>query len=62
MQIIDMEKKGNVVRFYLGENGKQWGDELNVNAESLYRRKYRGWTIEKILTTPIRKQGKRSEY
>lgn len=48
-------------------NGKkktvaQWADELNVNAESLYRRKYRGWTIEKILTTPIRKQGKRSEH
>lgn len=27
MQIIDMEKKGNVVRFYLGENGNQWGDD-----------------------------------
>lgn len=26
-QIIDFEKKGNVVRFYLGENGKQWGDD-----------------------------------
>lgn len=29
MQIIDMEKKGNLVRFYLGENGKQWGDDWN---------------------------------
>lgn len=27
MQIIDIEKKGNVVRFYLGENGNQWGDD-----------------------------------
>ena len=27
MQIIDIEKKVNVVRFYLGENGKQWGDD-----------------------------------
>lgn len=27
MQIIDFERKGNVVRFYLGENGVQWGDD-----------------------------------
>ena len=25
MQIIDFEKKGNVVRFYLGEKTKDWG-------------------------------------
>lgn len=41
MQIIDMEKKGNVVRFYLGENGKQWGDDWNdapydCNAGTVY--------------------------
>lgn len=24
-EIIDFEKKGNLVRFYLGKNGKQWG-------------------------------------
>ena len=41
MQIIDMEKKGNVVRFYLGENGKQWGDDWDDapyehNAERVY--------------------------
>jgi hypothetical protein len=28
-EIIDIERKGNVVRFYLGENGKQWGDDWN---------------------------------
>ena len=27
MQIIDIQKKGNVVRFILGENGEQWGDD-----------------------------------
>ena len=27
MQIIDFEKKGNVVRFYLGEKTKDWGWE-----------------------------------
>lgn len=27
MQIIDFERKGNVVRFYLGNNGEQWGDD-----------------------------------
>lgn len=41
MQIIDIEKKGNVVRFYLGENGKQWGDDWDDapyehNAGSVY--------------------------
>ena len=29
MNIIDLVRKGNVVRFYLGENGKQWGDDWN---------------------------------
>lgn len=29
MNIIDVETKGNVVRFYLGENGSQWGDDWN---------------------------------
>ena len=29
MQIIDWEAKGNVVRFYLGKNGEQWGDDWN---------------------------------
>lgn len=28
-QIIDFERKGNVIRFYLGTNGKQWGDDWN---------------------------------
>lgn len=28
-QIIDWETKGNVVRFYLGTNGEQWGDDWN---------------------------------
>ena len=27
MEIIDFEQKGNVIRFYLGKNGKQWGDD-----------------------------------
>ena len=26
-EIIDFERKGNVVRFYLGKNGEQWGDD-----------------------------------
>lgn len=28
-EIIDWESKGNVVRFYLGKNGKQTGDDWN---------------------------------
>lgn len=26
-EVIDFEKKGNLIRFYLGKNGKQWGDD-----------------------------------
>lgn len=26
-QVIDVATKGNVIRFYIGENGKQWGDD-----------------------------------
>lgn len=29
LQIIDFERKGNVVRFYFGKNGEQWGDDWN---------------------------------
>lgn len=29
MNIIDFDTKGNAIRFYLGENGKQWGDDWN---------------------------------
>ena len=41
MQIIDFEKKGNVVRFYLGKNGEQYGDDWNdapyeYNADRVY--------------------------
>ena len=41
MQIIDMERKGNLVRFFLGENGKQWGDDwddspYDCNAGTVY--------------------------
>lgn len=28
-QIIDFDRKGNVIRFFIGENGKQWGDDWN---------------------------------
>jgi len=28
-ELIDCELKGNMVRLYLGKNGKQWGDDWN---------------------------------
>lgn len=28
-EIIDFDRKGNVIRFYLGKNGDQWGDDWN---------------------------------
>lgn len=41
MEIIDFERKGNLVRFYLGKNGQQWGDGWNdcpydCNAGTVY--------------------------
>lgn len=41
LEIIDVERKGNVVRFYLGKNGEQWGDDWDdapyeYNAGSVY--------------------------
>lgn len=42
-QIIDFERKGNIVRFYIGKvkNGEQWGDDwddapYDCNAERVY--------------------------
>lgn len=29
MDIIDFKRKGNIVRFYIGTNGEQWGDDWN---------------------------------
>ena len=42
-QIIDCERKGNMIRFYIGKvkNGEQWGDDwddrpYDCNAEQVY--------------------------
>ena len=29
IEIIDFQRRGNVVRFFLGHNGDQWGDDWN---------------------------------
>ena len=29
LQIIDFQRKGNVIKLYLGKNGEQWGDDWN---------------------------------
>ena len=29
LELIDFEKKGNVIRLYLGKNGNQYGDDWN---------------------------------
>lgn len=50
MKIIDFKKKGNVVRFYLGEDSCQdyWGDDWNDrpyehNAGEVYEEYIKGW-------------------
>lgn len=40
-QIIDFDRKGNLIRFYTGKNGQQWGDDWNdapydCNAGTVY--------------------------
>ena len=44
---------------YLTLNGEtktisQWSQELNIHRDTLFSRKYSGWSDEKILTTPIK--------
>ena len=46
-EIIDFDQKGNVVRFYLGKNGEQYGDDWNDapyedNAGTVYDKFIRG--------------------
>jgi len=41
LEVIDFERKGNLVRLYLGKNGNQWGDDWNdapykTNAGKVY--------------------------
>ena len=41
LEIIDFERKGNLIRFYLGKNGEQWGDDwddtpYDCNAGNVY--------------------------
>ena len=52
-ELIDCEIKGNMVRLYLGKNGKQWGDDWNDkpyehNAERVYNE-----YVEKIADVSI---------
>ena len=47
-EIIDWERKGNLVKFYLGKNGKQWGDDWDdvpweYNAGRVYDKYIEGY-------------------
>ena len=47
-EILDCTTKGNVIRFYLGKHGKQWGDDWDDpfdNAGTVYRQ-YVGATVD----------------
>ncbi len=51
-EIIDFERKGNQIKFFLGKNGKQYGDDWNDipyehNAEKVYQEYISG---EKVIT------------
>ena len=35
-------------------NATQWAEKLNVSRHTIYARKKRGWSDDKILTTPVR--------
>ncbi len=52
-ELIDCEIKGNLIRLYLGKNGKQWGDDWDDkpyehNAERVYDE-----YVEKIVDVSI---------
>lgn len=63
LEVIDFEAKGNVVRFYLGKNGKQWGDDWDDapyedNAGEVYDRYVKGtvdvaFDFEKGVFAPV---------
>ena len=49
-EIIDWERKGNLVKFYLGKNGEQWGDDWDDvpwehNAGRVYDEYIKGYEI-----------------
>lgn len=50
----------------LSHNGKtrcltEWAEEVGINAKSLTTRLRAGWSVEKALTTPVRKQTRKEE-
>jgi len=52
-EIIDWERKGNLVKFYLGKNGEQWGDDWDdvpweCNAGRVYDKYVEGYKIVAI--------------
>jgi len=47
-EIIDFERKGNLIRLYLGKNGEQWGDDWDDmpyehNAGRVYEEYVKGY-------------------
>lgn len=42
-------------------NLTEWANKLNMNPKTLHARYERGWSIERILTTPIIKEIKRGD-
>jgi len=40
------------------QNITQWGKETGILQSTLFSRYYSGWSIERILTTPVRKRNK----
>lgn len=42
-------------------NLTEWANKLNINPKTLHARYERGWSIERILTTPIIKEIKRGD-
>lgn len=51
-------KSDNVLLTYNGKTQciAEWAEEVSIPQTTLYHRKNRGWSDEKILTTPVQKQ------
>jgi len=61
-KINNRNKRNNHLITYKGKTQcmSAWAEELNINKATLWYRVYYGWSIEKTLTTPVRKRGESS--
>lgn len=58
MKVQSNNKRNNRLIRYGGkiQTVSQWADEIGISQSTLFARLYKGWSIEKILTTPLKRK------